>query len=368
MVCVAGDIFDNGHPSAGAEALLYQTLKDLSNGGERLVVLIAGNHDQPSRLEAVIPLVREHGILIYGTPCAKIESGQYGSFQIESLDEGVFSFKKNGEQAVVACVPYASERTLNEVLYREQEEDQDRAVTYAQKMKELFAKRARWFSKDTINILMAHVFTLGCIKDGSEQSLSLGNSYLLPMETFPEEADYVALGHVHRPQKAVGSQGRIRYSGSPLPYRLQETTVAKECLLVTLHPGKEPVTENLYFDNPKPIEKWVCGDYQEALEKCMENQDRPCYVYLHIHTDSFIREEQIKELKKYKEDILEVVPLFPSQDREEEKGSFLEKSFQELFVEYYTERKGVEPEAELLETLTEIIEKEKEYETDLDKD
>ena len=147
MVCVAGDIFDNGHPSAGAEALLYQTLKDLSNGGERLVVLIAGNHDQPSRLEAVIPLVREHGILIYGTPRSKIESGQYGKFQIESLDEGVFSFEKGGEQAVVACVPYASERTLNEVLYRDQEEDQERAVTYAQKMQELFAKRARGFQK-----------------------------------------------------------------------------------------------------------------------------------------------------------------------------------------------------------------------------
>ena len=347
LVCVAGDIFDNGHPSAGAEALLYQTLKDLSNGGERLVVLIAGNHDQASRLEAVIPLVREHGILIYGTPRSKIESGQYGKFQIESLDEGVFSFEKGGEQTVVACVPYASERTLNEVLYREQEEDQDRAVTYAQKMKELFAKKARWFSKDTINILMAHVFTLGCIKDGSEQSLSLGNSYLLPLETFPEEADYVALGHIHRPQKAVGSHGRIRYSGSPLPYRLQETTVAKECLLVTLHPGQKPEAEDLYLDNPRPIEKWVC---------------------LHIHTDSFIREEQIKELKKYKEDILEVVPLFPSQDREEEKESFLEKSFQELFTEYYTERKGLEPEAELLETLADILEKEREYETDLDKD
>ena len=182
-------------------------------------------------------------------------------------------------------MPYTSERTLNEVLYRDQEEDQDRAVTYARKMQELFAKRARWFSKDTINILMAHVFTLGCIKDGSEQSLSLGNSYLLPMETFPEEADYVALGHVHRPQKAVGSQGRIRYSGSPLPYRLQETTVAKECLLVTLHPGKEPVTENLYFDNPKPIEKWVCGDYQEALEKCMENKTGPAmFISISIRT------------------------------------------------------------------------------------
>ena len=164
-------------------------------------------------------MVREHGILIYGTPRSKIESGQYGKFQIESLDEGVFSFEKGGEQAVVACVPYASERTLNEVLYRDQEEDQERAVTYAQKMQELFAKRARWFSKDTINILMAHVFTLGCIKDGSEQSLSLGNSYLLPMETFPEEADYVALGHVHRPQKAVGESGQdpIQWISSPLP-------------------------------------------------------------------------------------------------------------------------------------------------------
>lgn len=368
MVCVAGDIFDNGHPSAGAETLLYQTLKELSQGGERLVVLIAGNHDQPSRLEAVIPLVKEHGILIYGTPQSKIESGKYGKFEIESLDEGVFSFEKNGERAVVACVPYASERTLNEVLYRNQEEEQERADTYAKKMKELFEKRTRWFGEDTVNLLMAHVFTLGCVKDGSEQGLSLGSSYLLPLETFPETAGYVALGHVHRPQKVVGTKGRIRYSGSPLPYRLQETMVAKECLLVTLHPGQEPEAEDLYFDNPKPIEKWVCRDYHEALEKCMENQDRPCYVYLHIHTDSFIREEQIKELKKYKEDILEVVPLFPSGDQEEEKGNFLEKSFQELFSEYYKERKGAEPQEELLETLKEIMEKEREDEADLDKD
>ena len=233
------------------------------------------------------------------------------------------------------------------------------------------AKKSLWFSKDTITILMAHVFTLGCIKDGSEQSLSLGNSYLLPMETFPEEADYVALGHVHRPQKAVGSQGRIRYSGSPLLYRLQETTVAKECLLVTLSTWARSrrVDKKICILTFKaPLKNGYHGDYQAALEKCMENQDRPCYVYLHIHTDSFIREEQIKELKKYKEDILEVVPLFPSRDREEEKGNFLEKSFQELFTEYYAERKGVEPEEELLETLTEIIEKEREYETDLDKD
>ena len=107
-------------------------------------------------------------------------------------------------------MPYTSERTLNEVLYRDQEEDQDRAVTYARKMQELFAKRARWFSKDTINILMAHVFTLGCIKDGSEQSLSLGNSYLLPMETFRKRQIMwlldMCIGH-RRPWEARAGSG-----------------------------------------------------------------------------------------------------------------------------------------------------------------
>lgn len=112
VICIAGDVFDNGHPSAGAEMLLYHTLKELSRQGQRLVVLIAGNHDQPSRLEAIVPLAREHGIIIYGTPKTKIPSGKYGNFEIESLEEGVFSFSHKGEKAVFVCVPYVSEKTL----------------------------------------------------------------------------------------------------------------------------------------------------------------------------------------------------------------------------------------------------------------
>ena len=286
VICIAGDVFDNGHPSAGAEMLLYHTLKELSKQGQRLVVLIAGNHDQPSRLEAIVPLAREHGIIIYGTPRTKIPSGKYGNFEIESLEEGVFSFSCKGEKAVFACIPYVSEKTLNEVLYREEDSDEKRAVDYAEKIGELFQKKASWYQEDTINVLVSHVFTLGCKKDGSEQGMMLGNSYLLSPEVFPEKAQYVALGHVHRPQKVIGSHGRIRYSGSPLPYRLQETVIAKQCSLVTLHPQEEAVVKEFYFDNPKPIEKWVCESYEEALKKCEENQNRPCYVYLQIYTDT----------------------------------------------------------------------------------
>lgn len=364
VICIAGDVFDNGHPSAGAEMLLYHTLKELSKQGQRLVVLIAGNHDQPSRLEAIVPLAREHGIIIYGTPRTKIPSGKYGNFGIESLEEGVFSFSCKGEKAVFACIPYVSEKTLNEVLYREEDSDEKRAVDYAEKIGELFQKKASWYQEDTINVLVSHVFTLGCKKDGSEQGMMLGNSYLLSPEVFPEKAQYVALGHVHRPQKVIGSHGRIRYSGSPLPYRLQETVIAKQCSLVTLHPQEEAVVKEFYFDNPKPIEKWVCESYEEALKKCEENQNRPCYVYLQIYTDTYIREEQLKELKGYKEDILEVIPVFPETEQKKTGSVFTEKSFLELFLDYYQEKKGILPEEEILETLQEILKEEDENETD----
>lgn len=364
VICIAGDVFDNGHPSAGAEMLLYHTLKELSKQGQRLVVLIAGNHDQPSRLEAIVPLAREHGIIIYGTPRTKIPSGKYGNFEIESLEEGVFSFSCKGEKAVFACIPYVSEKTLNEVLYREEDSDEKRAADYAEKIGELFQKKASWYQEDTINVLVSHVFTLGCKKDGSEQGMMLGNSYLLSPEVFPEKAQYVALGHVHRPQKVIGSHGRIRYSGSPLPYRLQETVIAKQCSLVTLHPQEEAVVKEFYFDNPKPIEKWVCESYEEALKKCEENQNRPCYVYLQIYTDTYIREEQLKELKGYKEDILEVIPVFPETEQKKTGTVFTEKSFLELFLDYYQEKKGVLPEEEILETLQEILKEEDENETD----
>lgn len=368
VICIAGDIFDNGHPSAAAESLFYETLKKLSNHGTRLVLVIAGNHDQPSRLEAIAPLVQEHGILIYGTPKTKLPSGKYGTFMVQSLDEGVFSVTIHGEKVVFVCVPYPSEKSLNEILYKEEDEERKRAADYSQKVKALFQQKAAWYEEDTVNVLMSHVFTLGCVKDGSEQGMILGNSYLLPLEVFPKEAQYVALGHVHRPQKAVGSQGKIRYSGSPLPYRLQETVIAKQCFFVELHPGEEPRVQEYYFDNPKPIEKWVCRDYEEALKRCQEHQNRPCYVYLQIHTDTYIREEQLKELKKYKEDILEVIPLFSSWETEETRETFFEKSFEELFSGYYTEKKGVEPEREVVELLLGLLEKEGEDASDLDED
>ena len=64
MILVAGDVYDHSNPPAKAEQLFYKALKQLNNKGERIVVVIAGNHDQPERLTASVPLLYEEGIFI----------------------------------------------------------------------------------------------------------------------------------------------------------------------------------------------------------------------------------------------------------------------------------------------------------------
>lgn len=354
MVVIAGDVFDNSHPSAAAEELLYRTLKRLSCHGRRLVAVIAGNHDQPSRLEAVKPLAKEHGIVIFGTPKSELADGVYGEFKIETLDKGIFTFEHQGEQVVAACVAYPSEKRLNEVLYEETMEDEEKLGTYTERMKQLFARCDKYYKEETVNLLVSHVYTMGSQEDGSERGIQLGSSYLLPADIFPQKAQYTALGHVHKPQVVPGSKGKIRYSGAILPYHQTDAAVAKECLLVELHPGKDADVTEIYLKNPKPIEKWMCQSYEEALLKCRENKDRPCYVYLYIRTDSYIREDQMKELKGEKDDILEIVPVREGEEMPVSHSSIQEKGFLQMFREYYLERRGVEADGEMLELLKEI--------------
>lgn len=66
LLIIAGDVYDSYNPPARAEELFYETLKQLSDGGKRLILVIAGNHDNPQRLEAPGPLARDHGILMAG--------------------------------------------------------------------------------------------------------------------------------------------------------------------------------------------------------------------------------------------------------------------------------------------------------------
>lgn len=356
MICVAGDIYDNGNPSANAEELFCKTIEKLSHHGERLVVIIAGNHDKPERLEALRPLAREHGILIFGTPKSEIVSGKYGKFTVKTLSAGAFEVQIGSETVVVACVPYTSEKLLGEIIYEELGSDERNLKSYESKMKSIYEKCNSFYRDDTINICMSHVFTIGYEGDSSERSTQLGGSYLLDAAIFPQKAQYIALGHVHKPQKVHGTNGKARYSGSILPYHSDEVKTAKQCNLVKLRIGQEPTITPLLFSNPKPIERWYCNGYEEARGKCKENQDRNCWVFLKIKTEEVILEDQIKELKSLKRDLIEITPVFPNaEDVEKEEVIRQEENVVELFKNFYKNTKNIKASQEILTLLQNLI-------------
>ena len=123
IIIIAGDIYDNYNPSAMAEQLFYDTLKQLSRNGDCMTVVIAGNHDNPERLVASGPLARDHGIVMAGTPNSVITPGMYGKNEITESDVGYIHAIIHGEEADILLVPFPSEKRLNEVYLDETEEE-----------------------------------------------------------------------------------------------------------------------------------------------------------------------------------------------------------------------------------------------------
>ena len=101
LVIISGDIYDNSNPPARAEQLFYKALKKISDNGKRMVLIIAGNHDNPERLSAVTPLTYEQGVIILGKPKSYAEIGPCGEYSIIDSGEGYLEFEMNGEKAVV---------------------------------------------------------------------------------------------------------------------------------------------------------------------------------------------------------------------------------------------------------------------------
>ncbi len=130
LVMIAGDVYDSPNPPAKAEKMFYDTLKKLSANGERLTLVIAGNHDNPERLVAAGPLARDHGIIMVGTPKTIVAQGEYGRHQVIDSGEGFVEFEINGEKAVILTLPYPSEKRLNEVLYGAMDEEEERLKIY----------------------------------------------------------------------------------------------------------------------------------------------------------------------------------------------------------------------------------------------
>lgn len=363
MVIIAGDVYDSANPPARAEKMFYDTLKKISDDGERITLVIAGNHDNPERLVAAGPLARDHGIIMLGTPKSVADIGEYGRHRVIDAGEGYVEIEINGEKAVVITVPYPSEKRLNEVLYDAMDNEEERVKSYGDRMKLLFSSLNEKYRDDTINIAVSHLFAMGSEEAGSERNAQLGGSIIVDGSCFPEKAQYIALGHIHKPQIVPGTNKKARYAGSPIHYNKKEISFKKKCYVLDVHVGQECSIDELEFKVYKPIEIWKCESIEKAIDMCEENKDKDCWVYLEITTDRYLREDEIKTMKVLKKDILEITPKISGVEMEEIDLN-IEKSFEEIFRDFYMKERNVDPDDEVVDILLSILnEEESENET-----
>jgi len=355
LLIIAGDIYDTANPPAAAEKLFYNTLEKITKDGRRGVLVIAGNHDNPERLEAAASLAYSHGVILLGKPSSRVEKGRYGPMEVIESGEGYIRIRINGEESVIATLPFPSEKRLNEILPVDQK-DEERRKCYSERIGELFQQISTHFRKDTINLAVSHLYMTGGEESQSERPIQLGGTFAVEFAMLPD-AQYIALGHLHKSQRVAGSS-KVRYSGSPLQYSRSEIHNSSSVYIVDLCPGQEPVIQEMFLRNHKPIEIWECSSIEEALDRCRANSHRDLWVYMDIKTDRGITQDEIKEMKSLVRDIVQFRPIFPNEILREEPEEVMSARIDDLFRSYYQSRRGTEPPEELMNMFYKILEQE----------
>ncbi|WP_341502167.1 exonuclease subunit SbcD [Gallaecimonas sp. GXIMD4217] len=227
-VIVAGDVFDTGAPPSYARELYNQFIVQMQAQGARLVIL-GGNHDSVATLG-------ESRELLACLNTQVIPGGLSGPEQhlIELED-------RQGQPGALLCaIPFLRARDLLASEAGQSGQDKQAALTQAiaDRYRAVFelAQARNKASQNKLPILATgHLTTVGARSSESVRDIYIGTLDAFPASAFPE-ADYIALGHLHKAQKVAGSE-HIRYCGSPIPLSFDEAGQQKQVLLVAFDQG-----------------------------------------------------------------------------------------------------------------------------------
>ena len=265
---VAGDVFDTSAPSNRAQELYYRFLCRVAASSCRHVVVIAGNHDSPSFLNAPRELLKALNVHVVGSSS-------------ESLEDEVLVLRSelNAPELIVCAVPYLRDRDIRVAEAGESVEDKERKLLagirshYAEVA--AFAEQKREeLGVDIPIVAMGHLFTAGgqTVDGDGVRELYVGSLAHVTAGIFPASFDYLALGHLHVPQKVNGLE-TIRYSGSPLPMGFGEAKQQKSvCLVVFNHEkgqGKPPSVKLIDVPVFQKLER-VKGDWESISSRMLE--------------------------------------------------------------------------------------------------
>lgn len=281
---VSGDVYDTGAPSAATVKMFTDGMLAIHKACPAMTIVVtAGNHDSPSRIESEQSLWQAAaGIHMIGVPGRK-DDGQ------AHYERNIIAVKRSDGTVAgyIAAVPYVNPANFPAIADGG-EEATNRQSYYFQHLLGAVAAINR---DDCPVVLMAHLAVTGADFTGHKQIEGLGRMGCIDtvaISALGTGYDYLALGHIHRPQNV---SERARYCGTPLAVSFDEQC-EHSVTIATLQRHEPPLVRTVPIKNLKPLHTLPPGkpaDVEQAL-KCLEqyDDDKPGYICLNVEVESYL--------------------------------------------------------------------------------
>ena len=286
-VLIAGDVFDTGAPASYARELYNQLIARLHQAGVALLIL-GGNHDSVSVLDESRDLLRHLGTQVIAST---------GAPQQHAV---TLALRGSGQPGCIVCaLPFIRARDVQQSQAGQSAQDKQQALqtaiqnTYQQvyaAAQVLQQELQATLGRKLPIIATGHLTTVGASSNESVREIYVGSLEAFPTNAFPP-VDYIALGHIHQPQK-VGGVDHIRYSGSPIALGFDEARQTKQVLLVDLNENGLQAIESL----PVPVFQTLAAvrcslkDLPETLKTIATsaNPERASWLDVTIIEDDYL--------------------------------------------------------------------------------
>ena len=265
---VAGDIFDTGNPPATARELYYSFLAQLKNSATcHDVVIVGGNHDSAATLNASASLLKALRVHVVG--------GVPSQFLEQCL---VLPHGGTVPRLVVAAVPFLRDAEVRQLVAGESAADRAERLRHgiAAHYQALADHLGHYRALNVPVMATGHLFAAGGTAGDAERDIHVGTLGQITAEAFPACFDYVALGHLHRPQ-VVGGQAHIRYCGAPIPLSFSETNHSQQVLLLSFSGAACPVIRALDVPATRELRRFR-GTLEKVVQEILDHDNAG---YLH---------------------------------------------------------------------------------------
>jgi len=220
LLLIAGDVFDTASPSSSSQKIYYDFLVQVRNSGCKQVIIVGGNHDSPSFLNAPKEILSALNVTVIGNVGTHIE------------DEIVVVRDAQNEPALIVCaVPFLRERDISRFAEGETYADRSKRINeniqkHYEEIAAIAEKKRETLGRKIPIVVTGHLSVSGGKRDADDgvRETYIGNIEAIGIDIFPKTFDYVALGHYHISSKM---KHHIRYSGSPIPMGFGEANQKK---------------------------------------------------------------------------------------------------------------------------------------------